>query len=140
VLSACFHSGRAWEQNQWSFLFSNFGVVDIFEVGRDANHSKIYQTTTPLAELRDLTVSRSSVLMQPKTARYIPGLVSLVDFTHPDDAIYIFGHSHENISAEDFDKPPAHIVYIPTDAHEMYGHVAGYITLYDRMSKRGGFG
>ena len=60
----------------------------------------------------------------------------------PEDAIYLFGGSHVNLSDEDDlgGRIPDALVYIPSVQHEMYAYAAGYITLYDRYVKRGGFG
>lgn len=81
-------------------------------------------------------------MLQAQDGRYLQGNESLVDFTHPEDAVYLFGASDLNLSIEDDfgAKEPDHLVYIPTIEHEMYSFSAGYITLYDRFVKRGGFG
>lgn len=123
-------------QDQWSFLFSNFGIENIWELERE-NTEKIYQPTIKIksaAELPDVPL----VVVQPPDARYVPGTESLSDFAHPDDAIYMFGGSHDVMTLEDLgDRVAEYYVYIPLTAHECYAFSAAYMTLWDRKVKRG---
>lgn len=128
--------------DQWSFVFSNFGVTEIWERGFTNVDSKIYQPTVKIDTAAELPDDRPLIVLAPETGRYIQGDQSLVTFEHPDNAIYLFGGSHSNLSDEEDlgGRGPDMLVYIPTVKHEMYGYAAGYIVLYDRLVKRGGFG
>ncbi len=127
-------------QDQWSWLFSNFGITDIWE--RDWNGSTdadIYQTVVRIDTASELPSDRPLVVLAPPDDKYIHGNESLDDFVHPEDAIYLFGGSHGNLNDEDDlgGRVPDSLVYIPTVKHNMYSHAAGYQTLRDRYVKRG---
>jgi hypothetical protein len=133
----CFSREKTWEQDQWSYVFSNFLVSDIWERGAVDDDFKIYQPTIPVQCADELPRDRPLVLMAHPEGRYFQGIESLINFEHPDNAIYFFGASHLNVSDEDFgDRLPDYSVYIPTKL-EMYSHVAAAVTLYDRLVKRG---
>jgi len=126
-------------QDQWSWVFSNFGITEIWERGFSEGDLKIYQPTIAVdtaAELPD----RPLIVLAHQEGRYIQGNQSLVTFSHPEDAIYLFGGSHVNLSDEDDlgGRVPDALVYIPSVKYEMYSPPAAYITLYDRLVKRGG--
>lgn len=141
MLGVCFHREKSWEQDQWSFVFSNFGVTDIWELGKDDDKDyKLYQETTAISSAEELPLDSFLIVMTPAEGRYIKGREPLENFDHPEHAVYLFGASHKNLSDELGTRDPDALVYIPTVQHEMYSHAAAYITLYDRMVKRGGFG
>lgn len=139
MVGVCFvRENKGSLQDFWSFVFSNFGVSDIWEIGKGDKDLDIYQPTVGVktaAELPDVPL----VVFAHQEGRYIKGQQSLVSFAHPEDAIYMFGGSHSNLSEDDVGRD-ADYVYIPSVQHEMFSHCAAYIALYDRYVKRGGFG
>ena len=139
----CFQSeNRGWMQDQWSWVFSNFGITEIWERGCSGSaEEKIYQEVISCDTADDLPLDRPLIVLAPIDGQYIKGEKSLVDFKHPSDAIYLFGGTFANLSKDDLgSRDPDALIYIPTIKHEMYGHSAAYITLYDRLVKRGDFG
>lgn len=146
MIGVCFQSEhRGWMQDQWSWVFSNFGITDIWERGSDHDGSRgkdgsVYQTTIKIdtaAELPDVPL----VVIQPPDGRFIRGKQSLRDFLHPENAIYLFGGSQSVLSDEDLGgRIPEALVYIPTVKYEAYSHTAAYMTLWDRYVQRGDFG
>jgi hypothetical protein len=132
---------RGWEQDQWSWVFTNFGITDIWERNKlDDRDTKIYQESVAVDTTADLP-DFPLVVMSPPDARFIPGTISLADFDHPDDCIYLFGANHDVLSDIYLgDREPDHAVYIQTVKGEMYSHAAAYVTLWDRYVKRGDFG
>lgn len=130
-------------QDQWSWVFSNFGVIEIWERGwagsRDAD---VYQSVIRIDTAVELPDDRPLVVLAYFAGRYIQGNESLKDFMHPDDAIYLFGGSYGNLNDEDDlgGRVPDALIYIPSVEHECYSHSAAYMTLWDRYVKRGGFG
>ena len=82
----------------------------------------------------DITEDYPLILLLPLQARYITPTIALNNFTHPTDAIYMFGPNHEHLSYEDFpNRQPDHIVYIPTDTNDdMYSYNSYAITMWDR--------
>lgn len=142
MFGVCFRcENRPWIQDQWSWVFSNFGVSEIWERGTVAGDAKIYQPVTEIETAASLPNRPLVVLAHPE-GRYVKGTESLVDFVHPDDAIYLFGASMANLSDEDDlgGRVPDHTIFIPSVEYEMYSFAAGYLTLYDRFVKRGDFG
>jgi hypothetical protein len=139
----CFKSEhRGWMQDQWSWVFSNFGITDIWERSRSGPDAEIYQSVTEVDTCAELPDDRPLVVLAPADGKYVKGTESLAGFAHPDDAIYVFGGSQNNLSNEDdlgFRRPAA-LVYIPTVKLEMYSVAAAYIVLWDRYVKRGDFG
>ncbi len=144
MIGICFKSEhRGWMQDQWSWVFSNFGITDIWERGWDGSiDGKIYQDTIKISIAAELPTERPVIVLSHIAGQYIKGDESLADFVHPENAIYLFGGSYSHLNDEDDlgGRVPDAKVYIPTIKHDMYGHAAGYITLWDRYVKRGGFG
>ena len=127
-------------QDQWSWVFSNFGITDLWERdGPDSTDGKIYQDTIKIDTAAELPAERPVIVLAHPDSRHIKGNQSLDYFVHPDDAIYLFGGSQANLNDEDdlAGVVPYALVYIPTVKHEMYSHAAGYIVLRDRYVKRG---
>lgn len=141
MFAVCFRSeSHATLQDQWSYLFSNFGVTEIWELGEPLGQ-KIYQPTTKILTAEELPKQRPLVVLAPAEGRYIQGNESLKDFVHPDDAIYMFGGSHLNLNEDDMGNRIAdHYVYIDLVKYECFAHSAGYMVLWDRYMKRGQHG
>lgn len=143
----CFRSEhRGWMQDQWSFVFSNFGIAEIWELGADhdgvrGKDGSIYQPTIKADSAAELPTDKALIVLAPTDGRFIKGTEPLDTFTHPDDAIYLFGGSQAVLSEEDLGgRVPDALVFIPTVKLECYSHCAAYMTLWDRYSKRGCFG
>lgn len=137
MMGVCFTGERNRTfQDQWSYVFSNFGISDVWELEREDTEN-IYQKPTKIrsaAELPDVPL----IVVQPADGKHVRGTVSLSDFAHPDDAIYMFGGSHDVMTLEDLGGRVAeHYVYIPLEKHECYAFSAAYMTLWDRKMKRG---
>jgi hypothetical protein len=141
MLGVCFRvEGRGWIQDQWSWLFSNYGVTDIWERGTTADSdTNIYQNVISVKDASELPTERPVIVISPVDARYINPSRPLDLFDHPEDAIYLFGATHNVLNDEDDlgGRVPDDIIYIPTVKHEMFSHTAGYIVLHDRYVKRG---
>ncbi len=144
MFGVCFrHERQGWLQDQWSWVFSNFGVTEIWERGHDpSKDGDIYQDVIEITTAAELPADRPLVVLAPPAGRYIQGDVSLKDFVHPEDAIYLFGATQANLSDEDDlgGRAPETVVYIPSVEHEVFGYAAAYMTLWDRYAKRGDFG
>ena len=131
---------RHHQQDQWSFVFSNFGITDIWELPMEQGE-EIYQPTTKIATAEELPTDRELVVLAPEAGRYYQGTEDLADFDHPFRAIYLFGGSQRNLSEDEMGSRVAdHYVYIPFVKYECYSTSAAYITLWDRYVKRGSFG
>jgi hypothetical protein len=137
----CFHRERDWEQDQWSFVFSNFGVSDIWEYGDlSQDDLTIYQPTTNIVTAAELPSDRPLVVLAPAAGKYIQGTESLEDFVHPENAIYMFGGSHVNLNDEEHmgGRVADHYVYISLVQYECYAHGAATVVLWDKRMKQSG--
>lgn len=126
-------------QNQWEFVLSNFGVTADRAWVRGAPPDwRSYLDAPKIEKVDEIAGDRSFVLLAHPEAK-LPGLISLVNFVHPADAVYIFGADNVILTAKD-DLGSAVLedrVYIPTVQHESYSYVAAAMTLYDRLAKGG---
>jgi len=117
------HLGRQHEDltDSWGYMTEAFGIPVWVRGSTYMRRAR----TDPLPDL--------PVVMITSQVAQIPGTVSLADFTHPDECLYWFGGSNENIREE----PPNVIakVYIPVD--EMHSPQAGAIVAWDRLIRHG---
>lgn len=129
--------------NHWSFVLSHYVPETIYLL--DNHRGELTQKYLGIRDGIEISLADQLpgnlpiVFLTPHQARVVPGEVSLVDFQHPDNCIYLFGPDHE-VSDEDLlgSLDPDYKVYIPTDTHhEMYSHVAAAVALYDRKMKCG---
>ena len=139
MTSVCFVSeDKRWQQDQWSWVFSNFCVDECWQIDDGEVSSAIYQNPTTILTAADLPTGRPLVVLSAQDARYVQGDEPLHDFVHPEDAIYFFGKSFGTISDDVLGgRVPDHKVYISNHQYEMFAFAAGYVTLYDRFVKRG---
>ena len=140
-MAICFmREGKAWEQDQWSYLFSNFGITEIWEIGNEGNKDlNVCQPTIKIKTAADLPTDRPLVVLAPQAGRWVKGTESLKDFVHPENAIYMFGGSHTIMQVDKHlgGRVADHYVYIPLKKNECFAHAAGYMTLWDREVKNG---
>lgn len=139
MIGVCFRREKHWEQDQWSYVFSNFGVTDIWETGDNGKKDlDIYQPTIRIDTAAELPSDRPLIVLAPAAGTYIQGTESLKDFAHPEDAIYLFGPSHLHLNEDDLGgRVPDALVYIPLVKNECFSHAAAYMTLWDREVKNG---
>ena len=144
MLGVCFRTEKVgWMQDQWSWVFSNFGITDIWERGYGTNtDEEIYQTIVGIDTAAELPTEPKLVVLSPPDAKFIQGSEPLHTFVHPENVIYLFGGSYSNLTDEDDlgGRIPDHTVCIPTVKLECYSQAAAYMTLWDRFVKRGDFG
>jgi hypothetical protein len=137
MIGICFHRETRWEQDQWSCVFSNFGITKIWEMGDDGNSDlKIHQATTKISKTSQLP-DKPLVILAPQDGRIIKGIISIDDFQHPEECIYLFGGSHQVLTDEVVDRKADFLVYIPFVKHESYSHSTAYYTLAYRKARRG---
>lgn len=138
MLRLCFcylHSG--WELNQWGYLVASFPVDEVFVIGnKDADMQGILKQSTLIESAEELP-DAELIVAAPRKGRFVQGSVDLKTFNHPEDAIYLFGLDHVNLSEDELGgRTPDHMVYIDAeDKWELYAHVAAAIFLYDRKVK-----
>lgn len=127
-------------QDQWEHVLSNFGLTtDRVWVRGAPEDWQSYLKAPKIDTLADIAGTRPIVVLQHPEAREFPGTVSLVDYVHPADAIYVFGADNVILTEGDDlgGRAVAARVFIPTVALESYSFVAAAMTLYDRFVKNG---
>ena len=123
------------ELDQWLYTSWAFGADGVWTCG-GATSVKSTEISS-LTELPSVPV----VVIQPQGGALIQGTTSLIAFSHPQDALYLFGPSNQNLSQADLGSLVIHdYVYIPSTPPEVELHAstAGGIVLYDRWVKSGG--
>lgn len=120
-----------------------FGAKSVKYTGSRVDFSKMPRTPREMRmkAYRDIKVKQDNYFVNslkgiiPIAIELVPGAESLPDFTHPENACYVFGPEDGSI--------PSHIlkychrfVSIPT-FHCMNLSSAVYVVLYDRLVKRG---
>jgi hypothetical protein len=129
----------AWPTNekyrdQWAYILSNFAVDNVWVVGCPDSYCQFFPGAVFMdhqSELPDYPI----VVCQPPDARYVKGEINLMNFSHPEHAIYVFGLDNNNLSEDDLKGEPDYKVFIPTAKNEMWSWVAAAVVLYDRASK-----
>lgn len=110
---------RGHDENQWSHVVSHWGVNEL-------RHGD------------DIPEGFELVVLSPEAGRYVQGTESLVDFVHPENAVYWFGSNHRHLTLDELPRTPDAIVYVPTDSYpEMYNFVCAAVVAYDRRVKGG---
>lgn len=116
-----------------------FSVSSIFYTGVRYTYAKAFHEDTkrfrdsiPTHAVEDL------LSMKPQGAtvvaiELVEGAVPLPEFTHPNNAFYVFGPEDGSIS-QDILQACDHVVYIPTKS-SMNLAVTANVVLYDRMAK-----
>lgn len=136
MLGICFSSPQDLMQREyWSYVFEQFNVDNVWERGRssDVNSNYKLETIEEYSELPNVPL----IILAHKNAKYIRGEVSLLDFKHPENCIYVFGSDNGNIYPEEFGGRDLTPVYIPPSNIEMYSFQAAAIVMYDRMVEHG---
>ncbi len=134
MFRVCTHIESGGSENEWDYVLSNFAPDELYliECG--------YQPTNNM--MRDIQLMKSCdelpnvpiVLLAPTSMRNFDPETNLNEFSHPEDAIYLFGANNQHITQETFgNRSPDYIVTIPNDTHdEMFNHVAYAITAWHR--------
>lgn len=125
------------DENQYDYVLSNFAPDQLFVKCRRGHHpsSNVFKLATKIETVDELPDDLPLILFLPKTAQYITPTVPLDEFSHPVDAIYMFGPNHENLSLEEdfLNREPDHIVYIPTDTNDdMFSYNSYAVVMWDR--------
>lgn len=131
-------------QKMWDYLLSHYVPNVLYLITtltkEELRHNNVMKSAIIIDDVNKIPDDISLILMAPKDGRFIQGHISITDFEHPTEAIYMFGPDNNNLDMSIFvSRKPNEYVYIPTETHhEMYAVTAATITLYDRMVKSNG--
>lgn len=115
----------------WDQLVRTFAVNAAHVVGLPEDfQTSTWQALASVDEIENLSSPRT--MFSPASAELAPGAVALSDYTHPDEAVYVFGSDEQHNPAIDCDA----IVYVPTPrADPLWSVQAAAIVLHDRWSR-----
>lgn len=131
----CFsYTSTMMEREYWSYVFQQFGIEELYEVGRPENIASNYKPHA-IANYSDLPKNRTLVIVAHRDAKYLQGKTPLNEFIHPKDCIYVFGSDRSNFYPQQFIHHKFKTVYIPPSHIEMYSFQAGAIIMWDRWQR-----
>ncbi|MDM7862059.1 RNA methyltransferase [Alteromonas sp. ASW11-36] len=116
-----------------------YGASSVFYTGQRFGYAKQYNPDTQNMRAVIPTVGVDDLLAyKPKgasivTIELVDGAIPLPEFTHPDNAFYIFGPEDGSVEQEVIDASD-HVVYIPT-FNSMNLAATANVVLYDRLAK-----
>lgn len=121
------------EENEWDYVLSHIKPDACYVMGNHSCTNNVLRNAPIAATAADLP-NDPLVLVVPLSARNFVPDVCLTDFTHPPDAVYLFGPNNEHITEDDMGgRKPDYVVYIPTDTEdEMFNYIACMVTLWSR--------
>ena len=123
------------EVNMWLQTMKAYNIEKLVmtPIREDTGHAEQFLT---MEEALDAYPDIKKVFLEPIKNRSLTDheFISLVDYSHPVDCVYIFGNSGSG-NAE-LAKQEDDIVYIPTPQEvDLFGSVAFGIAMYDRSLK-----
>jgi len=123
--------------DQWGYTLPAAPLtVECAVVG--GNNGRPFGKSLAVETPADAWPDRPFVVVQGLDGARVQGLESLVTFTHPDDAVYYFGRDIGHMTADEWDREPDHIIYVPTKAGtSLYSAVAFWTVMYDLAVKSG---
>lgn len=129
-------------QDQWDYILDSFQPDALYVIGdeADAPGTNVF-TALDATYIPDAsgTPTGTFVVLAPPGGRWLQGDESLDTFTHPDDAIYFFGHDTNWPDADTIGgRRIDHKVFIPTaGTSELWSWQVYAITAWDRVMKSG---
>ncbi len=127
-------------QTQWDYILSSFppDKLIVFGDAVDAPSTNVF-SRLDATYADSLNGQRGTlVVLAPDNGQYVQGDESLVDFVHPDDAIYYFGSDKSPLGPKEVGRPPDHRVFIPTASKDdLFSWQAYAMVAWDRLVKSG---
>jgi hypothetical protein len=135
------------EAELWNLLLRDFGVSDWYmwpvsgirhNEKRSVNLHEFHDLKSILDFIIQDTPETEHVYFEPYNPVQHPEQgISLENFEHPKDVVYIFGSAHFNPTM--YKRPQDHLVQIPTIHNKgvLWPHQCLAVCLYDRLIKEG---
>lgn len=119
----------------WVRVLQAFEVEEIYELpglGVPMEGSIMVENTGQIANFHPATI----VIVTPIDGDFLKGEESLLGFTHPEEAIYVFGGTITRLTQSDLNgtTSPPPTIYIPLHG-DFYPAQAGAIVLWDRYTR-----
>lgn len=121
----------------WNYILKHFAQEEVYVMGSQPWEANIMKEAKHIISLDELPADQKVVVMTPQTGKYVQGEVSLHDYKHEDNTIYVFGPDIANLTEDQMGSREVTKVYIPADRSEFYSWVAAAITFYDIGVKNG---
>ena len=129
------------EVEQWNLLLSDFNISDwyMWPISGVRNNQRNMVNLIEKEKFEDIlqeNLDKTWVFFEPKNPRTGEMGVSLEEFKHPEDVLYIFGSAHFN-PVLGYKREKDIVVTIPTinNIGGLWPHQCLAICLYDRMVK-----
>jgi len=128
-------------RDQWIVVCDNYLPDYVYDRNPpDVELDDIYYKWTPVDSISD-GIARGTaegltpVLITPLNAQIIPGEISLKDYTHPTNALYVFGDDNNTL---DNDYGITDKVYVHSLNQQVtyWSFMVASIVLFDRVSKQ----
>lgn len=120
------------EENQWDYVLSNLKPDETYVLGPYQCTNNVLRDAPRLETLEDAP-DVPIIILAPLTSRQFVPEISILDFEHPEDALYVFGPNNEHLMPEDVGGREYTALNIPTDTtDEMFNYSAYLITAWER--------
>ncbi len=115
-----------WKQTINAFAVSQWAMCNV--------HGGPFTSPSQYADLESMLAAHP----EPKTFLIPPdrfeGSLSLANYVHPENAIYVFGNTNQSMTGHVTDDDDVVSICTPVFA-DMFGHAVLAVVLYDRMVK-----
>lgn len=115
----------------WDHILRSYPIDKVFVLGNEPWGTHPTRNATHIITLDEIPKEHRIVCLAPQTGRTIKGEVSLYDYTHKDNSVYVFGPDIMRINEDMIGSASFDRVYIPCEKDEFYSWVAAAITFYD---------
>lgn len=114
----------------WNLIINGFSFDKIYVMGSAPWEATVLRDAEHIISLDDLPKDKKVVVMAPKNGKAPQGEISLYDYQHEDDTIYVFGPDIGNLTQDMLGDRDITTVYIPVN-RVFYSWVAAAMTFYD---------
>lgn len=115
----------------WNYVLKHFPNEEVYIMGAAPWNSRPLEKAKHISSIDELPKNKKVVIMSPQNGKHIKGEISLYEYKHEEDAIYVFGPDIGNLTPEHLGERETTNVYIPCEKSEFYSWVAAAITFHD---------
>ena len=128
------------EAELWNFPLRDFGVAEwymwpVSGIKHNERESVALHERENLVDILEENLDLPFVFMEPTNKVLGVHPIDMTDFTHPEDALYVFGSAHYNPVAAGLPREGDHVVRLPTlhNAGVLWPHQVLVAALYHRL-------
>lgn len=120
----------------WDHILRHYPVDKLYVLGNSPWETHPMKDAIHILSLDEIPKEHQIVCMAPLTGRTIKGEISLHDYSHKENSVYVFGPDIKYINKDMIGDASYDKVYIPSKKNEFYSWVAAAITFHDIGSKQ----